>query len=206
MSLSAMAQEVETATTDNELKFEVIQVTAQRRVQNLQEVPIAISAISGEKIANEAISDIFDIQDNTPGLIVFQGASSITPQISIRGVGTSSQNFGLESSVGLYVDGVYRARQSAMVNEYVDVDAVEILRGPQGTLFGKNTPMGAIHVRSVAPSHDDANGFLKLTVGNLGLISYSGATNVTAVEDTLSFRFTGSATQRDGSIDDLKLW
>jgi len=203
MSLSAMAQEVETATTDNELKFEVIQVTAQRRVQNLQEVPIAISAISGEKIANEAISDIFDIQDNTPGLIVFQGASSITPQISIRGVGTSSQNFGLESSVGLYVDGVYRARQSAMVNEYVDVDAVEILRGPQGTLFGKNTPMGAIHVRSVAPSHDDANGFLKLTVGNLGLISYSGATNVTAVEDTLSFRFTGSATQRDGSIDDL---
>jgi outer membrane receptor protein involved in Fe transport len=101
-------------------------------------------------MAEAVIKDMCDLQKNVPGLGAFQNQSATNSSFSIRVVGTSSQNFGLESSVGLYVDGVYRARQNSMINNLVDVAAVEVLCGPQGTLFGKNTPSGAICVGTVA--------------------------------------------------------
>ncbi|MDT0596460.1 TonB-dependent receptor [Glaciecola petra] len=183
--------------------LEVIEVKAQKRTQNLQDVPVAVSAVNGETLVEEAISDIHDLKASVPGLNVYNTLASTQPSISIRGVGTASTNFGLESSVGLYQDGVYRARQNAMINDYVDVDTVEVLRGPQGTLFGKNTPMGAINVRTVAPRHDGADGFFEATVGNYGLLSFSGAGNFNAIEDVLSFRLTHFMTDRDGTIDDV---
>jgi len=202
-SLSAQADDEKDVKEAKAL--EVITVTSQKRVQNLQEVPIAVTAISGDTMAAEAIKDIYDLQANVPGLGVSQSQSATHVSFSIRGVGTSPQNYGLESSVGLYVDGVYRARQNAMINNYVDVETVEVLRGPQGTLFGKNTPMGAINVRTVAPSHDDPNGFVEFTAGNYGLASFSGASSFTAIEDILTFRVTGFGTQRDGTISDIEL-
>ena len=118
-------------------ELEEIVVTAQKREQNLQDVPVSVSAFTGDQLKEAAIKDVFDLQANTPGLRANQSQSNGTSNFSIRGIGTSSQNFGLESSVGLYVDGVYRARQSTMINDMVDIEAVEVLRGPQGTLFGK---------------------------------------------------------------------
>ena len=118
---------------------------------------------------------------------------------------TLTQNFGLESSVGLYVDGVYRARQNSMINNLVDVAAVEVLRGPQGTLFGKNTPSGAILVNTVAPSHDGSDGFVEATVGNYGLVNFSGAMSFSAIEDVLAFRATAFSSLRDGTISDVNL-
>jgi outer membrane receptor protein involved in Fe transport len=140
-----------------------------------------------------------------PGLGAFQSQSATNSSFSIRGVGTSSQNFGLESSVGLYVDGVYRARQNSMINNLVDVAAVEVLRGPQGTLFGKNTPSGAVLIRTVAPSHDGGDSFVEATVGNYGLVNLSGATSFSAIEDVLAFRATAFSSDRDGIASDIEL-
>jgi iron complex outermembrane receptor protein len=185
--------------------LETITVTAQKRAQNLQEVPVSVTAFSGDQMAESVIKDMYDLTTNTPGLGAFQSQSATNSSFSIRGVGTSSQNFGLESSVGLYVDGVYRARQNSMINNLVDVEAVEILRGPQGTLFGKNTPSGAILVRTKAPSHDGEDGFFEATVGNFGLLNYAGAASVSAIEDVLAFRVTAFGSQRDGIVSDVNL-
>lgn len=188
-----------------ESSLETITVTAQKRTQNLQEVPVSVTAFSGEQMAESVIKDLYDLQTNVPGLGAFQSQSATNSSFSIRGVGTSSQNFGLESSVGLYVDGVYRARQNSMINNLVDVDAVEVLRGPQGTLFGKNTPSGAVLIRTVAPSHDGGDSFVEGTVGNYGLINVSGATSFSAIEDILAFRATGYSSTRDGIASDVQL-
>ncbi|GLX81752.1 TonB-dependent receptor [Thalassotalea eurytherma] len=202
-SFTGIAQETPDAAEDKGL--ETITVTAQKRIQNLQEVPIAVSAFSGDEMSEAVIKDMYDLQTSVPALGAFQSQSATNSSFSIRGVGTSSQNFGLESSVGLYVDGVYRARQNSMINNLVDVEAVEVLRGPQGTLFGKNTPSGAILVRTVKPSHDGEDGFVEATVGNYGLVNFSGAASMSAIEDVLAFRITAFGSQRDGIVDDVNL-
>ncbi|TQV85254.1 TonB-dependent receptor [Exilibacterium tricleocarpae] len=179
--------------------LEEVVVTAQKREQNLQDVPVSVSAFTGAALTEAVIKDVFDLQTNVPGLTVGTSQSSTNTTFSIRGVGTSSQNFGLESSVGLYVDGAYRSRQNAMINNMVDIEAVEVLRGPQGTLFGKNTPSGAILFRTRAPSHE-TDGFVEVTAGNYGLVNVAGAASFSAIEDVLAFRVTGFSGQRDGFV------
>ena len=101
--------------------LEEVIVTAQKREQSLQDVPISVSAFSGAALQESGIKDVFDLQSNTPGLTIDQNQNSTTSNFSIRGVGTGGNNFGQESSVGLYVDGVYRSRQSSMINQLVDM-------------------------------------------------------------------------------------
>jgi len=168
--------------------------------QNIMDVPVAITAITGAQIEASGIKDMFDLQQNVPGLIVSRSQTATTSNFSVRGIGSTSNNFGVESSVGLYVDGVYRSRQSSMINELVDVEAVEVLRGPQGTLFGKNTAAGAINIRTVAPSTDSANAFMELTAGDLNLRRIAGAANI-PLTDRLAFRGTIFASERDGYVD-----
>jgi len=183
--------------------IEEIIVLAQKREQNVQDVPVAVSAISGNYINESGIKDMFDLQQNAPGLIVGQSQNATTSNFSIRGIATSSNNFGLESSVGLYVDGVYRSRQSSMINNLVDIEMVEVLRGPQGTLFGKNTPQGAISIRTVKPDHD-TNGFVDLTVGDYGLVNLSAASNF-SLSENVAMRATIFSGQRDGYVSDISL-
>lgn len=159
--------------------LEEIIVTAQKREQNLQDVPIAVSAFSGEMLSQSGIKDMFDLSANTPSLIGGSAQTSTPSTFGIRGVFTNSQNFGLESYVGLYVDGAYRARQSSMINNLVDVASVEVLRGPQGTLFGRNTPAGAVSITSVKPDHE-GSGFMEGGFGNYDLLGVSGAPRIEA--------------------------
>lgn len=180
--------------------LEEVIVTAQKRAQSLQDVPIAVSAFNAEMIKKTGVKDMFDLQVNAPSLFVSQNQTSTTSTFQIRGVFTSSQNFGLESSVGLYVDGVYRARQGSMINNLVDVASVEVLRGPQGTLFGRNTPAGAVQINSVIPDFE-GTGFVEATGGDLDLFGLSGAKSFTVIEDTLAVRATGFYMERDGYID-----
>lgn len=184
--------------------LEEVIVTAQKREQNLQDVPIAVSAFSGAMLEQSGVADMFDLQTNAPSLRVGQTQNASTTTFSIRGVFTSSQNFGLESSVGLYVDGAYRARQSSMINNMVDVAGVEVLRGPQGTLFGRNTPAGAVSINSVKPDHE-GTGFIEATVGEYDLLSASGAVSFSAIEDVLAFRVTGFTMERDGFVDAVNI-
>ncbi|MFT4824828.1 MAG: iron complex outermembrane receptor protein [Halioglobus sp.] len=180
--------------------LEEVIVTAQKREQNLQDVPIAVTAFTGDMLEQSGITDMFDLQSNAPSLRVGQTQNASTTTFSIRGVFTSSQNFGLESSVGLYVDGVYRARQGSMINNMVDVAGVEVLRGPQGTLFGRNTPSGAVSIFSVKPDHE-GTGFIEASVGSYDLLNVSGAVSVSAIDNVLAFRATGFVMERDGFVD-----
>lgn len=180
--------------------LEEVIVTAQKREQSLQDVPVAVSAFNAEMIEKSGVKDMFDLQVNAPSLFVTQTQTSTTTNFQIRGVFTSSQNFGLESSVGLYVDGVYRARQGSMINNLVDVGSVEVLRGPQGTLFGRNTPAGAVQINSVTPDYE-GTGFLEATGGDLDLFGLSGAKSLTVIEDKLAIRATGFYMERDGFVD-----
>ena len=182
--------------------LEEIMVTAQKREQNIQDIPVAVTAISGRHLVEHGITDAFDLQQIAPGLIVSQSQTATTANFSVRGFGTSSQNFGLESSVGLYIDGVYRARQSSLINELADVERVEVLRGPQGTLFGRNASAGAVLLNTVAPS-PETDGYFELAYGNYDLFSANGAFGGALVEDLLAVRLTGFMTSRDGFVDAL---
>lgn len=180
--------------------FEEIVVTVQRREQSIMDVPVAVSAISGEQIQAAGIKDMFDLQQNVVGLIVGQSQTSTSTNFSIRGVGSTANNFGVESSVGMYVDGVYRSRQSSLVNDLADIETVEIARGPQGTLFGKNTASGAIIIRTRRPSQD-RDAFIDVTAGDRGLVKLSAASNF-SLTDNVAMRGTVFMSQRDGYVDD----
>jgi len=182
--------------------LEHITVQAQKTSQNLQEVPVAVTALSGDDLIETVVKDVFDLQNYVPAFGAFQNQSVTNSGFSIRGIGTSSQNFGFESSVGLYVDGVYRSRQNALINDLVDIAAIEVLRGPQGTLFGKNTAAGAMTLTSVAPSHTDTDGFVEVLAGNDSLLRVSAGASFSLVDDILAMRISGFKTDGDGYITD----
>ncbi len=181
--------------------FEEIVVTVQRREQSIMDVPVAVSALSGAEIQAAGIKDMFDLQQNVVGLIVGQSQTSTSTNFSIRGIGSTSNNFGVESSVGLYVDGIYRSRQSSLVNDLADIESVEVARGPQGTLFGKNTASGAIIIRTRRPSQD-RDAYVEVTAGDHGLIRLGAASNF-SLGDNAAMRATLFASQRDGYVDDV---
>ena len=191
--------------------IEEIIVTATKRPEPLQEVAVAVTAVTSDALEVSGVEDAYSLQEQVPSLTVGRSQNSTTASFGIRGVFTSSQNFGLESSVGLYVDGVYRARQSSVITNLVDIEQIEILRGPQGTLFGKNTPSGAITMQTVKPAASDgsasneANAFVEVTGGDLGLVNISAASNIPLIDDTLALRATFFSAQRDGYVDDVAL-
>jgi iron complex outermembrane receptor protein len=180
---------------------EIIVISKSRGAVSVMDEALAITAVTGAQIEENGIKDMFDLQQNVPGLIVGRSQTATTANFAIRGVGSTSNNFGVESSVGLYVDGVYRSRQSSMINELIDVEAVEVLRGPQGTLFGKNTASGAVNIRSVAPTADATEGFIDVTAGDYNLQRISGAVNI-PISDKMAFRGTVFSSQRDGFVQD----
>lgn len=188
---------------EDSIIFEEIVVLATKREQSLMEVPVAVSTLSGVQITAAGIKDVWDLQQNVPGLIVGRSQTTTTSNFSIRSIGSTSNNFGVESSVGLYVDGVYRPRQSSLINDLIDVEAVEVLRGPQGTLFGKNTAAGAISVRSVRPGQE-RDAFVDVTIGDYNLMKVSAAANI-PLSDNVAFRGTVFSSQRDGIVADTKL-
>ena len=122
LTAAGLAFSPATLAQDDTAIFEEIVVTVQRREQSIMDVPVAVSALSGAEIQAAGIKDMWDLQQNVVGLIVGQSQTSTSTNFSIRGIGSTSNNFGVESSVGLYVDGVYRSRQSSLINELVDVE------------------------------------------------------------------------------------
>ena len=180
--------------------LEEVVVTAQKRTQNLQDVPVAVTAFTGQMLRDSGVRDMFELSSIAPSLSVEQTQTSSNTTFGICGIFTSAQNFGLEPSVGLYVDGVYRSRQGSMINNMVDIASVEVLRGPQGTLFGRNTPAGAILMNSVAPDFE-GSGYLEAGAGDYGLWNINGAKSLTVIDDVLAVRMTGFNMDRDGTID-----
>ena len=131
-----------------------ITVTAGKREQTLNEVPIAVTVVDDEVIERAQINDLLDLQSVVPSLRVSQLERSANTTFIIRGFGNGGNNFGIEPSVGVFIDGVYRPRSSGSIADFPDVARVEVLRGPQSTLFGKNASAGVISFVTEEPSFD----------------------------------------------------
>lgn len=174
-------------------------VTAQKREQSLQDVPIVVTSLSGELLEGAGVADIKDMQILTPGLTVTSTTNEASTTARIRGVGTVGDNPGLESSVGVVIDGVYRSRNGVGFGDLGELARIEVLKGPQGTLFGKNTSAGVINIITEAPSFTP--GFnAELTAGNYGALG--GSASVTGpLSDQIAGRLYFGMRQRDGFYD-----
>jgi iron complex outermembrane recepter protein len=175
-------------------------ITAQGRRQVLQDVPIAVTAIGGGELQNSGVTDIRQLNQLAPSLLVSSTGTEANGSARIRGIGTVGDNPGLESSVAVFIDGVYRSRSGIGLNEMGELDRVEVLRGPQGTLFGRNASAGLINIISKKPSYE-LQGYGEATVGNYDLRRLSGGITG-GFTDTLAGRLDVVYVKRDGFYDD----
>ena len=194
----AIAQEAAPADQSADEGVEEVVVTARKTKEKLQEVPASISVVSSKDIADAGLNEFKDILAQVPNVAFGGGiASSIQGQIGIRGISTLVRNIGVESSVGFYVDGVYLGRPENYNQELIDVDRVEVLRGPQGTLFGKNTIAGVFNIATKMPG-DETLGEVRLQVGNYGLTRVQGYAMGPLVPGVLAGKISGGYVARDG--------
>lgn len=182
--------------------MEEIIVTASKRPQTLQEVPIAVSVVDADAIEKAQVNDILDLQSMVPSLRVTQLQTTGNTNFVIRGFGNGANNPGIEPSVGVFIDGVYRSRSAAAMADMPNIERVEVLRGPQSTLFGKNASAGVINVVTAAPDMDAWNGSASLVYGNLDQVIVRGDVSG-PLSDTWGFGLSGSVNQRDGYFENL---
>src|SRR5690242_18059573 len=179
-----------------------IVITATRRNQALSDVPMAVSAVTAENLRNTGATDIRQLNQVAPSLNVFSTSSEAgAARANIRGIGTVGDNPGLESSVGVFIDGVYRSRTGVGLTELGALDRIEVLRGPQGTLFGRNTSAGLISIITAKPRFEpEFTG--QVDVGNYnflrGEISATGP-----ITNSLAVRLDAVYVRRDGFLHDV---
>jgi iron complex outermembrane recepter protein len=182
--------------------LEEIVVTASKRQTTLQETPIAVSVVSVTDLKQSQILDIKDLEFLVPSLRVTQLQSSGNTNFRIRGFGNGANNAGIEPSVGVFFDGVYRSRTAAAMADLPNLERVEVLRGPQSTLFGKNASAGVISVITAKPSLAETTGSVSLTVGDYSQTIVKADING-PLSDTVGFSLSGTYNQRDGYYDNL---
>ncbi len=191
----AFAQDTAPQASD-EVDEDVIIVTATKREQTLQEVPVAVSVTSAAAIERAQVRDLKDLQTLVPSLRVSQLQSSASTDFIIRGFGNGSNNIGIEGSVGVFIDGVYRSRSASAISDLPNLQRVEVLRGPQSTLFGKNASAGVISVVTAAPSYE-FGGSAELSYGNFNAI-VAKADITGPISDNIAFSLAGGINKRDG--------
>lgn len=190
-----------TAGTDDYESANDIVVTATRRNETVQSVPSAITAIGAEQLNNARVTDIRGIMQAAPSVKITQGQSAAgATVVNIRGLGTGGDNPGFEPAVGTFIDGVFRARAGLAVSELPELQRVEVLRGPQGTLFGRNTSAGALSIYTAQPKFE-LGGYGEASYGNYDAIEAKGA--ITGpVSEQIALRLDGGYRKRDGYIRD----
>ena len=185
-----------TAVAQDSEGLEEIVVTATKREQTLQDVPVAVSVTSVETINKASIQDVTDLASIIPSLRVTTLQTSTNTNFIIRGFGNGANNPGIEPSVGVFIDGVYRSRSAGAIGDLVDVSRVEVLRGPQSTLFGQNASAGVISVVTQKPQFE-TGGLIEATLGNYNQRILKG--KVTGpLNDSLAYSLSGVINQRDG--------
>ncbi len=197
--MAAAQTEAEAPPVVPEVRGETITVTARRVTEDLQDVPIPVSVLTEDFIAETGALNVGRLREIVPTL-QFYSTNPRNTSINIRGLGApfGLTNDGLDAGVGLYVDGVFYARPAATTLDFIDVSQIEVLRGPQGTLFGKNTTAGAINITTKRPSFTPETE-VELTYGNLGFIQAKGS--ITGpLTDKIAGRLSFSGTQRDGTL------
>ena len=176
-------------------------VTATKRPQTLQDVPVSVAVTSQQTLERAQIRDLGDLQSVVPSLKVVQGTSVAETNFFIRGFGNGAGNVGIEGSVGVFIDGVYRSRSAASLNDLPEVERIEVLRGPQSTLFGKNVSAGAINIVTRRPQFRPG-GSAELSLGNYGQIVAKG-TVTGPLSKTLALRVSGNVNERHGTIRNI---
>lgn len=178
-----------------------VTVTATKREQTLQDVPVAVSVVDDTEIERAEIQDLGDLQSLVPSLQVGQLQSSANTNFIIRGFGNGANNAGIEPSVGVFIDGVYRSRSAAQIADLPNLQRVEVLRGPQSTLFGKNASAGVISVVTRAPQFDQS-GSVEASVGNFNAFRLKG--DITGpISEQVAYSLSANYNSRDGYADDL---
>lgn len=180
--------------------LEEVYVTATKKSESLQDIPVTVSAFSSDTIQDAGIQNATDVATMTPSLSVNVNVSPFSTRMSVRGVGTAQNDPALEPSVGLFVDGVYLGRSGLGMSDLADIERIEVLQGPQGTLYGKNTNAGAISIVTKGPNLDEYEGYIEASIGNYELKRFTASTSG-PLSDSVAFRLSANAHQRDGFYD-----
>lgn len=200
-SALAMAVATPAYAQDNTIDENVIIVTATLRAANVQDIPIAVTAVSPNELERQNVQDIRTLSSITPSFSLQTSQSDAQgTSIRLRGVGTTGNNSGLESSVGVFIDGVYQSRPGVALGDLLDLERLEVLRGPQGTLFGRNTSAGALNITTKRPNLSKVEGFVNASYGNYDYYGVQAGISAPLVENTLGVRFAGAYRKRDGTL------
>ncbi|MBA4761007.1 TonB-dependent receptor [Sphingomonas sp.] len=197
------AQEQDTSDTGEESTRRIpeVVITATKREQTLQDTPVAVSVVGAQEIERAEVQDLADLQTLIPSLAVRQGQTAGNATFFIRGFGNGQNAIGLEPSVGVFIDGVYRSRSAASISDLPNLERVEVLRGPQSTLFGKNASAGVISVTTRKPQFE-FQGAVESSIGNYDLRRIDA--HVTGpLTPTLAASLSGNFNRRDGFFEDL---
>jgi iron complex outermembrane recepter protein len=170
---------------DEEVALEEVLVTAQKRKQSVQQIPISISAFSGETLRSAQLETAKELALITPGMSG-NSPDSYLDAINIRGISSNSYGLAAESAVGIYANGIYLGRAGGAITSYFDIERVEVLKGPQGTLFGRNASAGAISLHTNKALFDDFGGRLDVGVGTDGYLTATGVINAPITENLAS--------------------
>jgi iron complex outermembrane receptor protein len=179
---------------------EVVLVTAERRAQNLNEVPIAATVFSGEEMVNKGIDRIHDVQQFVPNVAIHTYNRSTF--FNIRGVGLAVSAPAAQPGVAYYIDGLFIAKEQLVAHTFFDLESMEVLRGPQGTLTGQNSTGGAVYARSAAPDFDSTGGYIDQTIGDYDWYRTTGAFN-TPLGDKAALRIAGVYEDRGSYTDNI---
>jgi len=198
-SFNAFAQSSDEEQNSNEeMPIEEVTVTAERRVQSLQDVPVSVTVLSGDALT--PIRDVLDIQQFSPGVAI--NTYNRSTYINIRGVGIAQSAPTSTPGVAYYIDGVFIPHEQIIAQSYYDLEAIEVLRGPQGTLTGQNSTGGAIYVRTPTPSFDGVSGYVDQTIGDYAWYRTVAAVNL-PFGDKLAMRFAAVYDTRDSWVDNI---
>jgi len=179
-------------------ELEEIVVTATKRAESVMDVPIAVQALSGDFMRDVNLDDVKDLVSFTPG-VTGNSKDSFLDAIRVRGIVTNDFGNGGDPSIGVYKNGFYQGRNGAAVTSLYDLDRAEILRGPQGFLFGRNAISGALNTFTTKPSTDDRNGYVDIRAGERGVLRGEGGFNV-ALGENVAVRFAGLHSEEDGYV------
>ena len=186
----------------DDIGIEEVVVTATRRQESLQDVPLAVSALSGETLNKQGVFETTDLHRIAPNMQVSSPYGTQQPNFSIRGVGVGTEyNANAASPVGVYVDEVYQTFRASHGQQLYDLEQVEVVRGPQGTLFGRNTTGGTINFITRKPELEGTKGYLSAGYGNYDRTSFEGAVEFTPVTDSLGIRLAGTYVETDSYIE-----
>jgi len=180
--------------------LEEVIVTATKRPESLQDIPVTVTAFSAETIQEAGINNASDLAILTPALNINTNQSPFNSRLTIRGVGTAQTDPALEPSVGLFVDGIFFGRSGLGMSDLVDIERIEVLQGPQGTLYGRNTNAGAISIVTKGPNFEEFESFIEASAGNYSMYRLTAAASG-PIGDSVAYRISGSTHERDGFYD-----